>query len=379
MKRLDLNAQQFVQYGISSELAARAASAGLTVSKVRTLSLDDLVSKFSLTSSEAKETKKAAQRQPVDKETMFTLLERSNYTCNVCHGTKGSSFIIHHIRPYAKTQDNDYRNLIVLCPNDHDLAHGGGLTMGIPAEGLERAKEKWELQVEKANALKAAQAVEVNESAIDYINVRRIEELCLQLYGKIPLTRATESLKAKGIIDAHGSFQQAYIQSHLSGGKFLFDYINSGETLHYRDLMALIAKKVEFVDLSEAIDHGKKKVAAVEGCYAFFIGGVYSNRPEIPITVITPAVVMYYTKRKIRVEWTLDPNFLFSMSAIARQGSKNRYIIYCLVRTMDADSTPGKVLLKASPLLIAQPSTFANRIPGVGWTERHDKISHDEH
>ena len=370
MKRLDSNILALVQYGIPSDLARRAAESRLTVTKARALSLRDLEEQYPLTSDEARLIKDTVQRQPIDTETLNTLLERSSYTCTICHGEKGSAFVVHHIEAYANTQDNAYDNLIVLCPNDHDLAHGSGLTMSISQQQLRRAKDKWEAQVEKTNAARAARSTEVDESAIDYINVRRIEELCLQLFGKIPLTRATGSLLRKGIIDEEGSFQQHYVRQHLSGEAFLFDYINSGETLHYRDLMAHIVDRIPFDDLNAAIDRGKKQVAALEGHYTFFIGGVCSKRPELPITASTPGVVMHYTKRKVRIEWTLDPSFLVSMSAIMRQGGKNRYIIYCLVRTVDAEATPGEVLVTASPLLIAQPSAYADRIPAIGWQRR---------
>jgi hypothetical protein len=367
MRRIELNAEGFVRYGISSDLAERAAKSGLTITKARTLSLKDLEEKFSLTSEESKELRDAVQREPVDEETLYRLLERSNYTCNICKGAKGPAFIVHHIRPYSSTQDNDYENLIVLCPNDHDLAHRGGLTLSISPEGLRRAKAKWEAQVETANAAKAAQAVEINDGAIDYVNVRRIEELCLQLFRRIPHTYATASLRSKGIIDEHGTFRQEFVRKHLSGGAYLFDYINSGETLHYRELMEHIAKKITFDDLSAAVDTGKKAVVSLEGHYAFFIGGVSSKRPKLPISATTPGVIMHYTKRKIRIEWILDPNFLFSMSAICRQGIKNRYIIYCLVRTVDTESAPGTVLVLASPLLIAQPTRYTDRTPAIRW------------
>lgn len=371
MNRLTLNVEGFLQYGVASDLAQRAASAGLTVTKARALSLKDMVDKFFVSPAEAKAIKAAVQREAIEKETLYTLLERSNYVCNVCKGTKGSSYIVHHIQPYSTTQDNEYHNLIVLCPNDHDLAHGAGLTMGISADELERMKRKWELQVERVNAAKAARSVEIVETAIDYINVRRIEELCLQAVGIIPQTRATHSLTAKGIIDSRGNFQQKYVQQNISGAKFLFDYINSGEGQHYRDLMAAIAEKVNFEDLSRAVDSGRRAVEALEGHFAFFIGGVYSHQVDIPITETSPPVLMHYSKKNIRIEWMLDPNFFYSVSAISRQGSKNRYIIYCLVRTVDCESVPGQVLVKASPLFIAQPSKYVNRIPGVGWVARN--------
>lgn len=370
MTRLESNIESLIQYGISSDMAKRGADAGLTVTKIRTLSNGDLKNKFGLSTEEAKELKAAVNRQPINSDTLNSLLERSNYTCNVCHGVKGTSFIVHHITPYAKTQDNDYRNLIVLCPNDHDLAHGSGLSMSITEEQLRRAKEKWEEMVVKGNAAKAAQSIEINDGGIDYINVHRIEELCLGLFKKIPDTSASSYLESKGIINKQGYFQENFVRKNLSG-RFLFNYMNSGEGIHYRELMVKVSSQIKFEDLSEAIDSGKRKVKSLEGKYAFFIGGVYSKAPDTPIEKGSPAVTMHYTKKKVRVEWMLDPNYFQSVSAIARQGTQNRYIIYCLVRTVDTDARDGKTLVKASPFLIAQPSVHSNRIPGVGWEARH--------
>jgi hypothetical protein len=378
MNRVTSNIQTFLQYGVTSHLAERAANVGLTVSKVRNLAIADIVNKFNLTLEEAQTLKQAVQRAPIDSDTLDTLLERSNYTCNICKGVKSTSFIVHHIKPYAQSQNNSYSNLIVLCPTDHDLAHNSGLTLGISQGQLGKAKEKWEQQVEKANAAKAARSVDVVDGAIDYFNPRRLEELALDIFERIPDTAARRKLTAKGVLDADGHFQQKFVQENLSGGRYLFDYINSGEAHHYRELLARIADRLDFADLSEAIDRGKKAALQLEGRYAFFIGGVYSNRPETPITNATSAVCMHYKRRQIRVEWQLDPMYLFSMSAISRQGSKNRYIIYCLVRTVDTESELGQTLVKASPLLIAQPSKYANRIPAIGWEDRYGGHVEDE-
>ncbi|TWB20017.1 HNH endonuclease [Rhizobium sp. ERR 1071] len=371
MDRATSNEKKFLQYGLSADLAEQAAKAGLTVSKVRTLAIADLVAKFSISNEKAKILKSAVQRDPIASDTLDTLLARSNYTCNICKGTKSKSFIVHHIEPYARSQNNDYSNLVVLCPADHDLAHNSGLALGISPEQLMKEKEKWEQLVEKANAAKAARSVEVDGDAIDYFNPRRLEELAQNILGRIPDTKASRMLKVKGILDADGRFNQKFVQENLSNGRYLFDYINSGEALHYRELLARIAERLDFVDLSEAIDRGKKAVSELEGRCTFFIGGVYSNEPKTPITNSTPMVRMHYKRRKIRVEWQLDPMNFFSMSAIARQGSKNRYLIYSRVRTVDAESEPGQTVIKASAFLIAQPSTYANRIPAIGWEHRY--------
>jgi hypothetical protein len=365
------NLSKFVQYGISTALAAKADRAGLTVSKARALSQKDMLSRYGLSVDEAKAIATAVRRAVIHPDTLQVILERSNFLCCVCKGEKGAAYMIHHIVEYEKTQNNSYANLAVLCPTDHDLAHRGGLTLRLSAGQIRKAKASWEKQVEVANAQRAAQKIDVSDNAIDYVNVKRIEELCVRLFKKIPQTTLMHSLKAVGILKNDGSFDQKYVYKNLSGGRYLFDYSTHQETEHYKQLLQQIAKVTDFVDLDAAISARRSRLKEAEGRYAFFIGGVCAKGPTMPITTATPAIVMHYSRKKVRVEWILDPMFLMSMSAIARIGGKNRYIIYCLVRTVDIQRGES-VLVRASPLLIAQPTTYVDKTPAVRYkTKRH--------
>jgi hypothetical protein len=299
------------------------------------------------------------------------LLQRSNFLCNVCKGSKGYSFLIHHIKEYEKTQDNAYHNLIVLCPNDHDMVHRG-LAMHLTPDDLMKCKDAWEKQVEIENAQRAAQSIDVNDKAIDYVNANRIEELCLSIFGEIPATSHTHRLKGLRILDASGSFDQKYVKSHLSGGRYLFDYINKGEALHYKELMEEIAQKVDFLDLSSTSSFAKLR--GMEGKYAYFIGGVIGKHPELPITESTLPVVLRYRRRKVCLEWQLDPQFLLSMSAIGRIGIKQRYIIYCLVRSVSR-SADGFINVSASPLFISWPNHYVQRCPVIAYVKAHERLA----
>ena len=130
--------KKFLQYGVSSCLADKAASNGLTVTKVTSLPIADLVSKYGVTAEEAQYLVAAVRREPIEERVLGVLLERSNFTCNVCKGVKGHAYVVHHIEEYSVSQDNSYQNLIVLCPNDHDLAHRSGLTLGITKKSIAR-------------------------------------------------------------------------------------------------------------------------------------------------------------------------------------------------------------------------------------------------
>ena len=365
------------QYGVASDLATKANSTGLTVTKARSLSQKDMVSKFGLSAAEAKILSHCVRRKPIDGQLVQLLLERSNFVCSVCKGQKGPSYIIHHIVEYEKTQDNTYNNLIVLCPVDHDLAHQGGLTLRLTESQLRTTKTKWEQQVEVANAQRAAQLIEVNDDAIDYVNVKRIEELCVRLFKEIPQTTLTASLLSAGILGAGGSFDQKYVQTHLSGGRYLFDYITHQETEHYKQLMQEIAKVTTSIDLDETANAGYAALKASEGNYAFFIGGVCAKGPDLPITASTPTILLHYSRKHLRIEWVLDPIFMMSMSAITRIGGKNRYIIYCLVRTVELQDDK-VTLVKASPLLIAQPSKWVHKTPAIAYERRYAEYVDDD-
>lgn len=369
--------ERFIRYGVATDLSTKAVRAGLTVSSAKAQSRDVIGNKFGLSNDEVDIIKNAITRKPIDMDVLYTLLQRSNFVCNLCKGQKGHAYIIHHIEEYELSQDNSYQNLIVLCPNDHDLAHRSGLTLGVSKVQLRKAKHDWEAQVELQNVQRAAQSIDVNDDAIDYINVKRIEERCVRLFGAIPKTTLTDRLKRKRILDEAGSFDQKYVQSELSGGRYLFDYMNSMESDHYKQLMEKIATRTDFDDLSTAAASGHRAVKHLEGAYCYFIGGVCSKRPRLPLTNNTPAIRMHYTTKKICIEWLLDPMFLYSMSSIGRMGSKNRYIIYCLVRTVDLDSNGAQTHVTASPLLIAQPKKYVDKTPAIGYQRLYERYKED--
>ena len=323
---------------------------------------------------EAKHLSRCVKRKPIEIDIVNILLEASNYTCCVCKGVKGQSYIIHHIEEYEKHQDNTYNNLAVLCPNDHDLAHRpGGLSNDLTSAQVRSAKDKWGAEVELINAQRAARAVTVNDDAIDYINVMRIEELCIRVLGKVPPTSVSPGLMRAGILNIDLHFDQKFVRQNLSGGRYLFDYTNHSEGEHYRQLLAQVAQRVDFEDLSEAAGKGYAALNTFEGRYAFFIGGVYSKQPDLPIDNKTPPIVMHYTTKKVKIDWDLDPNYLYSASAISRMGRKNRYIIYCLVRTVEKGTKGSPCSVIASPLLIAQPAKYVNKMPAIAYQRQFEE------
>lgn len=360
---MSIISKKLLQYGISDELANKIISVGLTISKIKSLNQDDLIKKYSLSEKEASFISKAIKRKPININILNSLLDRSNCVCNICKGMKGKSIIIHHIEEYEISQNNNYNNLIVLCPTDHDLAHRDGLTLGLTPKLLFDAKIKWEKEVERHNSQVAANKIDVLDEAIDYVNIKRIEERCMNLYGAIPETTISNSLIKRKILDSSGVFNQKYVQTYLSGGRYLFDYMNCNETEHYKQLMQKISSKVEFHDLDEKALSGFTVLKDLEGQYAFFIGGVTSKSAKLPITQSTQPFEMHYSRKGLKIEWILDPMFVLSTSAFCRLGSKNRYIIYCSIQSVKKVQQQKYTLISASPLMVAIPTKYVDKTP----------------
>ncbi|MPY24295.1 HNH endonuclease signature motif containing protein [Shewanella sp. YLB-07] len=346
--------ENLLKYGVSTDLAARAESVGLSVSKCRPLSLANLVKNFGLNANEAKEIAKCVKRSPIETDVLHRLIERNNALCCVCKGDKGKSFVVHHIIPYEQSRDNSYSNLVVLCLNDHDMAHQSGLSMKLDPKFLRRAKNNWEQKVERQNELRASQLIHIDQSGIDYININRVEELCISLFEEIPTTNLTGRLVEARILNKFGSFDKKYVQENLSSGSYLFDYITHGETQHYKYLLQRIAGRVEFVDLRSYFSVAKLKENNLCGRYTTFVGGVYSKSPGLPLNGATPPIKMHYKKRSFRVEWILDPSYMMSVSAIARLGTKTCHLIYSLVRSVHKQDD-GTWLISCSPIFVCLP------------------------
>jgi len=368
----------FIQYSIPSDLATKLTNLDLTISKCKALNKKDLMEKYGLEAKEVEFIKVCIVRQPIDKNLISLLLENSNYTCNVCKGSKGDSYIIHHIEEYSKTQDNCYNNLIVLCPNDHDLAHkkGRSLTNSISPSELRKLKEKWEKKVEKVNFDRAHKSININTDAIDFINIPRIEELLLNLFKEIPDTSVSDRLKQRKVLDQNNHFDLEYLRKQYSSSRgYVFDHINFGESIHYHELLKLITKKVDFKNIEDYLKVNMLKKGKLDHQYVFFSGGIYSNNIELPITSQTQAIKLHTKKKqKFKLEWILDPIYMYSVSAISRLGHRTSYAIYGIVRSISCDKD--KIWhISIRPYLIAQPTTRLHRTPDIAYTKMSENMN----
>lgn len=375
MKKLDT----YLKYGVNTELASRLMRLNLSISSIKTLPSKDLISISGLDANEVQYLKNLLTRQPIPDDVLNELLENNNYVCCVCKGVKNDGYVIHHINPYSITHDNSYSNLAVLCPADHDLAHreGIGLTSKLTQKQIIRAKTNWEKDVKKHNSIKAC--ISGIYSHIEYCNIERIFDLCIQTHGCIPKVELTDYLIENEILLPSGlvndiKLNKDYPNRVISplnffaggGAAFLREY--------YFQLFQSILNNKEIVDLDDLLNKTALTKNNLIGTMCIYIGGIYGTTPKIPVTIDSSPVKMYIRRKPFYVTWIIDPRLMTSNTATIRIGGHNIHFICGTIRSIDTIIIKGEKFIHYDirPYIMGAPSIHFNRRPNISY--RNDMV-----
>lgn len=377
MKELDT----YIKYGVNTELAGKLMRLNLSISNIKTLPFEDLISIYGLDANEVQYLKKLFIRQPIPDDVLYELLENSNYVCCVCKGVKSDGYVIHHINPYSITRDNSYSNLAVLCPADHDLAHreGVGLTSKLTQKQIIHAKIKWEKEVEKHNSIKAC--ISGTYSHIEFCNIERILDLCIQTHGCIPKVKLTDYLVANEILLPTGLVNDAKLNkdypnriisplNFFAGGSaaFLREY--------YFQLFTSVLNNKKIFDLDNLLNKTALTKTNLIGTMCIYIGGIYGTTPKIPVTIDAPPIKMYMRRKPFYVTWIIDPRFMTSNTATIRIGGHNIHFICGTIRSIDTIIIEGKQFIHYDirPYIMGAPSIHFNRRPNISYRNDNDMV-----
>lgn len=373
----------YIQYGVPSNWADNFELIGISATTFRNTPKKDLIDRYNIASDQIDFVKNCLTRQPIDGDTLQTLLEANRFVCCLCKGQKSDAYIIHHIEPYATTQDNEYHNLAVLCPNDHDLVHreGQSLTNKITKEQLLKAKDNWEKEVEVLNVRVASQNGEINE--VDFINVPRILELYNEVFKSVPKTKYSTSLLQKTAINTDGSINSTFIEKFNKNPATPFIFFGPNGSwelsLHFEEVFKEILTKVEFIDLDTVINKKAIQSENLIGKFCFYVGGLYGNRPERPITFDTECTHLYFHRKSFFIEWIVDPQYMKSSSSITRLSDRTEYLIYGRIRSIGTKTWKDKEYIHFSirPYLFGLPTTTKSRKPAIHFIEKYKDYDFD--
>jgi 5-methylcytosine-specific restriction endonuclease McrA len=340
----------YLRYGVPQELSEKLCRLGIPLNTFRVTSKKNLIDRYELDSKTVDAVKPLIKREPIEEELLWRLLQVNNYTCCCCRGIKGDTYLIHHIVPYEKSQDNTYGNLAVLCPNCHDLAHqGAGLTSRISEYQLLKSKKDWERQIERSNVDNAALSFKIHD--IDYVNIPRINELARRLQSQLP-----------GIV-IPGAILRI---SPTNRNQFHAGWTAKHE---HSDVFRSLIPHLRFRNLDDFLS--KRSVADPQfvGAYCYYVGGVYAKSPKIPISKSTGAVEVYVRKRGFYIRWIIDPLDLVSMTAVTRLGTHSVYSIYGRVRSVAQKPLQGRqwIEIDIRPYIMASPEVIPHRTPAIAF------------
>ena len=372
--------EKYINYGVSSDIANFLAEKDLPVSTFRITNKKNLINNYGIEEKIVDEVKKCIVRQPIDDEVVFKILENSNSTCNVCKGTKGQGYIIHHIKEYSKSQNNDYENLIVLCPTCHDMAHRGGLTNSITPEQLYKFKYNWEQTVNNQNVAQACKQNNIEQ--VEYVNIPRITEVVLKFRNSLPETIYSEHLRSANLINKDNSIKENVLNFDDKSFPFHFGEAFSIK-YHYFELFKSIMTRLNFVDLDTLLNKKSIKTNLIGTC-CFYVGGLYGNRPKLPITESTEMCHLYFRKKYFFAEWKIDPKYVTSITALDRLANHSVYLIYGVIRNVGEKEIKGKkfVHFDIRPFIAGTPKVQKDRTPVIKYikeVEYSDEDYEDEY
>lgn len=353
--------ESFLKYGIDSSLALKIISIGLNISSLRSLNKNNLKNNFEFEDFEIAQIKDALLRKPIEEDVLNKLLENSGFVCNICKGIKSDAYIIHHIEHYNVSQDNSYENLIVLCPNDHELAHreGEALANKITPNQLFKAKYNWEKKIAERIVTKAVLEGDIFD--LDYVNVERILELCLQVFnGEIPKTKYTFTLLSSSTILPTGQINpELYEKYSLNKNTPLKFWAMYGSTMlrfHYFELLLKCMSKFDISDLDDLLN-AKSIREGIIGKFCYHIGGVYGRQYKGNISAKSKPTILHFKRKKVRVKWFVDPMYLTSSTATWRISSRSIFIIYGKILNVN------KIVEKENNILEITIRPYAYGIP----------------
>jgi hypothetical protein len=375
--------ETYIQYGVASDLAEKLSLLGLPKSTFDKTSKKNLCERYGLGNEEVKLVKELIKRHPIDENTIEHLLESANYVCCVCKGTKGNSYIIHHIEEYSISQNNEYYNLAVLCPVCHDTAHKNGksLSLKLTEDQIYKSKEKWEKEVERLNVEKASKNGNIFE--VDFLNVPRILELSKELFSEIPTTSYTEDLIKQNLIDLDSNLNSQKIAELAKNPNtpliFFAAWGSSMLKFHYFDIFKRILSHLEFKDLELLLNKTSIK-SGIVGEYCYYVGGLYSSTLPGDINGETEFMKFHIRKKQFIVEWLVDPKYFGSSSAKWRTDQRNVYMIYGKVRNVNIEVVDDKkkIIIDIRPYCFGLPEKRIDRKPVIAYLKEVDEVFEDD-
>ena len=299
----------FLARGINSKIAENLIEQKYTLSKLKCLSLEKLIS-LGITEKVAHEILKES-RPPIPHKIIMKLLYDSKYCCCICRDPS-QGIIIHHIIEWHKSKSHDEENLIVLCPNHHDLAHTKkGLTLNLTPDKLREFKNMWINQVKFTDTKTILGLISNKFASWDYFNHHRIFQMYINSSLSNKNFRTTTYLQQLGLINPLGTFEIQETTNNpfyrFPEGHLLYNYME--------ELFNSIIRTHALIDLTDKFNRETIISLLEPGTLIALQAGFYFRDITDKRQGIGQIRYSYYKKRHIKIEFEFDAYETTSSSA----------------------------------------------------------------
>lgn len=116
------------------------------------------------------------------------------------------------------------------------------------------------------------------------------------------------------------------------------------------------------------------------GKFCFYVGGLYGNRPKMPINEHTECCHLYFHRKSFFVEWTVDPKYMKSSSSIDRLANRTEYLIYGRIRSVDTKEWKGKnyIYFNIRPYIFGLPNVTKLRRPAIHYKDKYSDFEFED-
>lgn len=200
---------KFISYGFDTSLIEKIEKKGLSLTLLKTMDKQRL-KKADFTEEETNLIIKKLRRNPIDKDILNSIIEKSGGVCCFCKdGINNRAYQIHHIEEHHISQDNSEANLLLVCPNHHVEIHKNNKDK----ETQKQIKRIWE-NLWAIAKLYQTKGISFPFGAIEYIDYghdSKITEV-LRLFAPSPALCLT---LCEGSSIAEGALKKLQKHNHL--------------------------------------------------------------------------------------------------------------------------------------------------------------------
>ena len=284
-----------IERGCDTQLAESLHRGGYTLRKLRTLDTQAL---DRLGMSSSCQEALAGKRPPIPEDTALTLLLRNAHTCCICHDrTRG--VVIHHIDPWAQSQNHAEDNLAILCPVCHDKAHSKKeLTRDLTPAQLRQHKIVWEADVRRAatQALFTIKKTNVLGGVWDFFNRQRLLDCASALGVNLSALRGYRSL-------ADDDGDRLTRQFRWAGSMRVG---NDSEYSFFVSLLRAICERRDWIDLRDIWSRSEIRSVVAPNSLVVLTGHHWFKMKKGPQVAPGQMRDGHYTRRGIRLQFALD-------------------------------------------------------------------------